>query len=84
MTYRILGSDEAASGEAEELRLLGEIHLGIMRSAGGGFVAQAVGSPIVYLLDAAFAEDVPVSLNAFRERFVIEPEPPTASDSAAE
>ena len=60
---------------------LAEVRLGVVRE-GGGIVAQAAGTPMVYELDPALAEYLPASLDAFRTRFVKKPEPPPAGASA--
>ncbi len=50
-----------------------------------GIVAQSVGDPVIYLLEDALAEHIPVSLEAFRNRFLAEEEePPPELDEADE
>lgn len=53
----------------DEAPLLAEIHLGSADPA-RGIIARAAGEDRVYRLDYALAEHVPVSLEAFRNRFV--------------
>jgi len=86
VALRVYGSGGAASpdgGEAGESALLAEVHLGIARSSDGRIVAQAGDRPIVYALEAKIADEVPVSLQAFRSRFVVEPESESAEESDA-
>jgi len=78
VTYRVLGAGGASPRDGEDLVLLGEVLLGGVRDADGRTVAQAAGSPIVYALEASFAEAVPISLDAFRERFVVKSDPEIA------
>jgi hypothetical protein len=59
---RVLGEDEA---------VLADLRLGTVR-AGGGIAAQAEGNPIVFELDPELAEHLPVSFEAFRNRFAAE------------
>ena len=47
-----------------------------------GIAARAVGDTTVYRLDLTFAEHVPVSLDALRNRFLVSAEP-EAGDAAA-
>ncbi len=61
---------------------LAEIQLG--RVLGDeGIVARAAGDPTVYRLDLALAEHIPVSLEAFRNRFRSEEQPETVGDAEA-
>lgn len=55
-------------GEVEGSPLLAEFRLGTI--AAGVLYAQVPGREAVYALDSSVAEDVPVSLEAFRNRFV--------------
>ncbi len=61
----VTGEPEAEGGER---RNLARLHLGTI--AAGVLYAKVPGSDRVYALDASIAEDVPVSLAAFRNRFV--------------
>lgn len=55
-------------------RRLAEVHLG--EAEGSEWImARAIGNPALYRLDYALAEYVPVSLDAFRNRFAAEDEP---------
>ena len=50
-----------------------------------GIVAQAIGDPVIYLLEAELAEHIPVSIEAFRNRFLAEEEePPPEADPYTE
>ena len=66
---RVWGEGESAAAAP----LLAEISVGD-EVPGGGFFASRRGSEIVYLLDAAMASEIPVSLAAFRETFSSTPE----------
>jgi len=71
-------ADESGEGEAAApAPRLAEIHLGSLDPA-RGIAARAAGDATVYRLDLALAEHVPVSLEAFRSRFL------AAEDSEAE
>ncbi len=48
---------------------LAEVQIGSSHGP-DGIIARAAGDPIVYRLDYELAEDIPVSLEAFRNRFV--------------
>jgi hypothetical protein len=50
---------------------LAEVHIGGSYGP-DGIIARAVGDPVVYRLDYELAEHIPVSLEAFRNRFVDE------------
>jgi len=58
---------------------LAEVRVGVVRD-GGGIVAQAAGNATVFELDPVVAQVLPVSLDAFRTRFVVKE--PAASDAA--
>jgi hypothetical protein len=58
---------------ADESATLAEVRIGTARE-GGGLAAQAAGNPTVFELDPVIGEYVPVSLEAFRQRFVEKPE----------
>jgi hypothetical protein len=81
--------DDAADPEAalESLPRLAEIHIGNVEGS-EWILARAVGDPTVYRLDYDLAEHVPVSLEAFRNRFLAEAhaeEPaPLAADEVLE
>ncbi|MDH3686624.1 MAG: DUF4340 domain-containing protein [Myxococcales bacterium] len=59
--------------------LLGELAIG-STTAGRGFVARRPDRATVFLVDAALAEHIPVSLDALRNRFLAPP--PTPPDAA--
>jgi hypothetical protein len=65
-----------ADGDSSES--LAEIHLGV--SFGDGITARVAGRDTVYRIDAAVAEALPVDLDDFRERFVVQPDPTEATD----
>jgi hypothetical protein len=72
--------------EGAEAPKVAEIHLG-RPDAERGIPARVPERDTVYLLDGALAEHVPVSLEAFRERFVGEagePEPAQSPDAELE
>jgi hypothetical protein len=71
---RVFGDPAEAGGEAPKLA---EVWLGEL-DAKRGIFARRADAPTVFLLDAALAEHVPVSLEAFRNRFVSK-EPPAAA-----
>jgi hypothetical protein len=63
-SFRVL----AAAGEGEaEAPLLGEVHVG--KATGGGVAAQRAGDDTVYVLDYDIGEHLPVSREAFENRF---------------
>ncbi len=72
-SFVVRGADDAAA-------TLAEVRIGVVRE-GGGIAAQAAGNPTVFELDPVLGEYLPVSLEAFRTRFVEKPE---ESGSAAE
>ncbi|MBW2394999.1 MAG: DUF4340 domain-containing protein [Deltaproteobacteria bacterium] len=61
--------------EGEGSEPLAELHLGRIE-AGRGIAAQRPEDPIVYWLDGALAEHLPVSLEAWRNRFMAKETPP--------
>lgn len=63
-------AEVAVTGKSEEgdARDLARLHLGTI--AAGVLYARVPGADRVYALDSTLAEDVPVSLEAFRNRFV--------------
>jgi hypothetical protein len=67
---RVLGKPAEAGGEAPELA---EVELGVLDPE-RGIAARTPERETVYRLDPALAEHVPVSLEAFRERFRSEEE----------
>lgn len=70
VTLQVYGAAPAGgAGDPAAAPRLAEVHLGVLR-ASGGIAAQAAGNAQVFELDAGVAEDVPVSLEAFRGRFV--------------
>jgi hypothetical protein len=68
---------------AGEGAALADLRIGVVRD-GGGIVAQALGNPTVFELDPAFSQLVPVSLDAFRARFVEKPEEASDATDAGE
>jgi hypothetical protein len=75
-----------AAAEGETPAPLAEVHFGAA-DASRGIAARTPGSDIVYRIDYGLAEHLPVSLEAFRSRFVAaaEPaEPEPAAEPAAE
>jgi len=70
----IIGESESEGGKPRELTRL---HLGTI--AAGVLYAVVPGSDRVYALDATLAEEVPVSLEAFRNRFVSKEDEETAA-----
>ena len=70
-----------AEGEGEEAPLLGELFLGRLE-AGRGIAAQRPDDPVVYWLDESLAEHLPVSAEAFRNRFQAEEEPAQEAEPA--
>jgi hypothetical protein len=82
----VLGeSPEGAEGDAEVASVprLAEIHLGRIEGS-EWIVARAMGDPTVYRLEYELAEHVPVSLDAFRSRFLAEEDEPAAPDLEGE
>jgi len=78
--YRVFG--EAVEGaEGEEPPLLAEVRLGALRGS-EGVLAQRAGDDVVYVLDYQVAEQLPVSWEAFENRFRAAPEPPAAGEVA--
>jgi hypothetical protein len=80
------GSEEAAEGDEEaspSAPQLAEIHLGRIEGS-EWIVARAIGDPAVYRLEYELAEHVPISLDAFRSRFLAEEELPTEPDFEGE
>ena len=61
---------------------LAEVHVG--RVTSDGVIARAAGDPIVYRLAPEIAEQLPVSLQAFRSRFRAAPAPAETSPDADE
>jgi hypothetical protein len=57
-----------AGGEEGEAPRLAEVHLGILRGT-DGIVAQRAGDDTVFVLDLELAEHLPVSYEAFENRF---------------
>jgi hypothetical protein len=67
------GDAEDAEGEPAAPTELAEIHIGAFQGP-DGIIARAVGDPTIYRIDYGLAEFIPVSLEAFRNRFVAEEE----------
>jgi hypothetical protein len=83
-TIRVYGKapDAAAEGTAEgqgEAPLLADLQLGVQD--GNRVIARRADRSIIFRMDAAKAEEIPVSLEAFRNRFVSKEPPP--GDAAA-
>jgi len=77
--FRVFGS----APEDADPPLLAEVRLGALRGS-EGILAQRAGDPVVYVLDYALAEQLPVSYEAFENRFRAAPAPPPVEDDAAE
>jgi hypothetical protein len=78
-TVRVFGvADDAGDGP-----VLAEVRLGLA-DPGRGIAAQRPGDEVVYWLDFALAEHVPVSLGAFRNRFVAGEEEGTEDEGVEE
>lgn len=73
-TIRVYGAAPAAGGEAP---VLADVQLGVQ--SGDRIVARRADRPTIFRLDAAKAEHVPVSLEAFRNRFVSQEAPEEAA-----
>lgn len=72
-----------AFGEgADDAPLLGEVALGNFDA--DGIVAESPDSEVIYRLDYELAEHLPVSLDAFRNRFLSQAEPEAAAPDAIE
>ena len=69
-TLRVFGAAPEGGGEAPELA---KLIIGVEQ--GGSIFAQVPGRETVYRVPSALAEHVPISLEAFRNRFVAK-EPP--------
>jgi hypothetical protein len=65
--FSVVG-EAPADAEAGEAPLLAEIHLGILRGS-DGIIAQRAGDDTVFVLDYGLAEHLPVSYEAFENRF---------------
>ncbi|MDH5565748.1 MAG: DUF4340 domain-containing protein [Myxococcales bacterium] len=83
---RIAVFGAAPEGAAEDAAAprLAEVHIGNFRGP-DGIIARAAGDPVVYRLDYKLADSLPVSLEAFRNRFVGEAAPapvPLGSEEA--
>lgn len=72
LTMRVLGE----ASEGEEPTRLAQVHLG-SSVANRGIAAQREGDEVVYWLAYGLGEHIPVSLEAFNNRFVSEEEPET-------
>ena len=79
--FRVFGGSEKGADEADP-PILAEIWLGALRGS-AGIIAQRAGDDVVYVLDYALAERVPVSQEAFANRFRSDEEPPAASPEPA-
>jgi len=80
VAIRVFGAAPAGGGDAP---VLAEVHLG--NQQGERIFASVPGRKIVYQLDGALAEHVPISLDAFHNRFVSKEQPgqPAAPPPAA-
>jgi len=80
VAIRVFGAPPAGGGEAP---VLAEVHLGAQK--GDRVFASVPGRKIVYQIDGSLAEHIPVSLDAFRNRFVSKEQPgqPGAPPAAA-
>jgi hypothetical protein len=70
-TLRVLGKAPAAGGEAPELA---KLYVGVEK--GNQLFAQVPGRETVYRVAGSLAKNVPLSLEAFRNRFVAKEPPP--------
>jgi hypothetical protein len=77
---RVWADPEEGGGEAKQVA---EVQLGTP-DAEYGIPARVPGRDTVYALDGALAEHVPVSLEAFHERFVGEEEKPEPASEPVE
>lgn len=75
---RVLGKAPEAGGDAPELA---HVLLGVQKN--GKLFAKVPSRETVYLLPDALAEHVPISLDAYRARFVAKEEPKPAEEGAA-
>jgi hypothetical protein len=71
------GAQDAEQAPAA-LPRLAEIHIGNVEGS-ESILARAAGDPVVYRLSYEFAEHLPVSLDALRNRFLAEAEPEPAA-----
>ena len=76
VTLLVYGQEE---GE-QEVRLA-EVRLGALRGS-QGIVAQTGENPTLFQLDPGLAEHIPVSFEAFRNRFLAEDEEAAAEEAA--
>jgi hypothetical protein len=87
-TLRVYGAPTAPAGETPEsgpgpAPLLAEVQLGVQK--GDRIIARRAGRSTIFRIDAALSEHIPVSLEAFRNRFVSKeaaPEPDAAAEPA--
>jgi hypothetical protein len=77
-TVRVLGRAPEAGGEAPELA---KLFFGVEKN--GQVFAQVPGRATVYRVAGSFAEHVPISLEAFRNRFVAKEAPQPVEPDAA-
>ena len=68
VVFEVFGEAPDDGGDGPRLA---EVHLGVFRGT-RGIVARSPGSDAIYELSDAVAEELPVSLPAFRNRFVAE------------
>jgi hypothetical protein len=75
---------EGGAEEGEERPVLAEVQLGILDPA-RGIAARVPGAETVYWIDAESAEVLPISADAFENRFAVQEEPADSdsSESAA-
>lgn len=82
-TIRVYGKPEVPEGTAGAdegaAALLADLQLGVQD--GDRIIARRADRPTIFRLDAAKAEDVPVSLEAFRNRFVSKEAPAEETES---
>lgn len=76
-TVRVLGQAPEGGGEAP---VLATVLLGVQK--GGRIVAKVPDRDTVYLVSDEFAQHVPISLDAYRSRFVAKDEPKAEGEAA--
>ncbi len=78
VALRVYGAGTSETGAPA---LLGEVHIGVAR--GEHVLAKVPGRDTVYALDYAVAEDIPINLEAFENRFVSEEDEDAADEEPA-
>ena len=75
--FSVFGGTDDGEDAAE---VFATVHIGMVRGE-EGIVARTAGSDVVYLLDYELAEHIPLSLEAFRNRFQSEETPEEVAPS---